>query len=64
MSVGGTFAPSQTAVEELSTLKLSRGTIVNSTYGTHNHIYMYLFLLTIFGLIYYGPPKNSMLHVG
>ena len=33
-----------------------RGTIVNRTYGTHKNLYIYLFLLTIFGPIYYGPP--------
>ena len=32
------------------------GTIVNRTYGTHKTLYTYLFLLTIFGPIYYGPP--------
>ena len=30
-----------------------RGTIVNRTYGAHKKLYIYLFLLTIFGPIYY-----------
>ena len=40
-----------------------RGTIVHRTYGTHTKnypVHIYLFLLTIFGLIYYGmAPCNS-----
>ena len=32
------------------------GTMVNRTYGTHKKHYIYLFLPTIFGPIYYGPP--------
>ena len=41
-----------TAVDEI----LLRGTItiVNRTYGTHKNLYIYLFLLTIFGPIYYA----------
>ena len=35
---------------------LLRGTIVNRTYGTHENLRVYLFLLTKFGPIYYGPP--------
>ena len=35
---------------------LLRGTIVNRTYGLHKNLYIDLFLLTIFGPIYYGPP--------
>ena len=37
---------------------LLRGTMVNinRTYGTQKHLHVYLFLLTIFGPIYYGPP--------
>ena len=31
-----------------------QGTIVNRTYGTHNDLNISLFLLTIFGPIYYG----------
>ena len=30
---------------------LSRGSIVDRTYGTHKHLYIYLFLLTMFGPI-------------
>ena len=33
-----------------------RGTIVSRTYGIHKNLYMYPFLLTIFGPINYGPP--------
>ena len=33
-----------------------RGTILNRTHGTHKNLYISLFLLTIFGPIYYGPP--------
>ena len=32
-----------------------RGTMVNRTYGTHKNLHIYLFLLTIFGPIYFGP---------
>ena len=39
---------------------LLRETIENRTYGKHENIYTHLFLLTIFGLIYYGPPSNMM----
>ena len=35
---------------------LLRGVIVNRAYGTHKNLHIYLFLLTIFGPIYYGPP--------
>ena len=35
---------------------LLRRTIVNRTYVTHKNLYIYLFLLSIFGLIYYAPP--------
>ena len=35
---------------------LLRGTILNRTYGTHKTLYISLFLLKIFGSIYYGPP--------
>ena len=35
---------------------LLRGTIVNRTYGIHKTLYIYLFLLTIFGPVNYGPP--------
>ena len=37
-------------------IHLLRGTIVNRTYGTHKNLHVHLFLLTIFGPIYYGPP--------
>ena len=33
-----------------------RGTIVNRIYGTVKNLLIYLFFLTIFGPIYYGPP--------
>ena len=33
------------------------GTIVDRTYGIHKNLYIYLFLLRIFGPIYYGPPS-------
>ena len=36
--------------------RLLRGTIVNRTYGKHKSLYVNLFLPTIFGPIYYGPP--------
>ena len=35
---------------------LLRGTILNRTYGTHANLCISLFLTTIFGSIYYGPP--------
>ena len=35
---------------------LLRGTIVNRTYGIHKNLYIYPFLLTIFGPINYVPP--------
>ena len=35
-----------------------QGAIVNSTYGTHKNlpVYIYLFFLKFVGPIYYGPP--------
>ena len=33
-----------------------RGTLVNRTYGGHKNLYINLFLLTIFGPVYYRPP--------
>ena len=36
---------------------LLRGTIVNRTYGTNKNLYVYSFSRTIFGPVYYGPPK-------
>ena len=38
-----------------------RGTIVSRTYGIHKNLYMYPFLLTIFGPINYGPPQQYIL---
>ena len=38
---------------------LLRGAIVNRTYGTHKNLYVYLFLLTKIGPIYYGPPLRT-----
>ena len=35
---------------------LLRGTIVNRTYGTHKKLDTSLFVLIIFGPIFYGPP--------
>ena len=35
---------------------ISRGLVLNRTYGTHKELYVSLFLPTIFGPIYYGPP--------
>ena len=35
---------------------LFRGGIVNRIYGTHKNLSIYLFLLEVFGPIYYGPP--------
>ena len=32
------------------------GAILNRTYGINKNLYIYLFLLTMFGSIYYGPP--------
>ena len=37
-------------------LKLLRVTLVNRTYGGHKNLHIHLFLLTIFGPIYYRPP--------
>ena len=34
--------------------KILRVTLINRTYGTHEDLDTYLFLLTIFGPIYYG----------
>ena len=36
--------------------RVLRGTILNRTYSTHKNLYISLFLLTIYGPIYYGPP--------
>ena len=37
-------------------LMLLRGTIVNRTYGIYKNLYVWPFLLTIFGPVNYGPP--------
>ena len=39
-----------------SELRPLRGAIVNRTYGIHKNLYICLFLPTIFGPIYCGPP--------
>ena len=36
--------------------RLSRGTIVNMTYGILKILYIYLFILALFGPIYYARP--------
>ena len=36
-----------------------RGGIVNRTYGTDKNLYVYLFLQTIFGPIYYAPRNRK-----
>ena len=38
------------------TAVLVRGTILNRTYGTYDNLYIWLFLGTIFGPVYSGPP--------
>ena len=35
---------------------LLRGAILNRMYGTDKNLYIFLFLPTVFGLSYYGPP--------
>ena len=42
-----------------------RRTIVNRTCGTHKNLYVHLFLVTIFGPIYYDPPipRDRSLHL-
>ena len=42
---------------------LLRGTIVNRTYGIDKNLYIHPFLLTIFGVIYYGPPYQYYYHL-
>ena len=44
--------------ENNAVLVLLRRTILNGTYGTHKNLHFSLFLLTVFGPIYYGPPLN------
>ena len=41
-----------------SIIQLRRG-VLNRTYGKHKNLYISLFLVTIFGPIYYGPPLRS-----
>ena len=41
---------------ESETYRVLWGTVVNRTYGKNKNLYMYLFLLKIYGPIYYGPP--------
>ena len=38
-------------------LLILRGAIDSRTYGSHQNLYIYLFLRAIFGPVYYGPPK-------
>ena len=38
---------------------LLRGGIVNRTYRTRKNLYIYLFLLTIYGPSYYGTPYQG-----
>ena len=40
-----------------SEVRLLRGTVVSRTYGAHKKLYISVFLLTISGPIYYGPPQ-------
>ena len=40
----------------LFTCFLLRGTVLSRTYGTHKHLYISLFFLSIFGHVYYCPP--------
>ena len=42
---------------QLLARRLVRGAIVNRTYCTHKKLYIYVFILTIFGPIYYGPRQ-------
>ena len=42
-----------------SEVRLLRGGIVNRTYGTDKNLYVYLFLQTIFGPIYYAPRNRK-----
>ena len=45
--------------------QLLRGGIVNRTYGRHKNLYIFLFLLKIFGPIYYVPPSiDAVAHLG
>ena len=44
------------AVVKVKQYVLLRETILNRTYGTHKNLYISIFLRTVFGPIYYGPP--------
>ena len=44
------------ALKRQLALLVFRGALVNRTYGLHTNLYIYIFFLTIFGRIYYGPP--------
>ena len=46
----------QSAWSTEKNIHILRGTILNRTYGPYTNLYISLFLLTIFGPIYYGPP--------
>ena len=41
----------------ISRFSLLRGNVLNRTYGRDKNLYISLFLLTMFGPIYYGPPE-------
>ena len=36
---------------------LFRGGVLNRTYGTHKNLYISLFILPLFGPLYYGPTQ-------
>ena len=44
------------AVAVVVSVAVLRGATVNRTSGTHKKLPISLFVLTIFGPIYYGPP--------
>ena len=46
----------QVVCPQNGTVVLLRGGILNRTYDTHKKLDISVFLLTIFGPIYYGPP--------
>ena len=57
MFAGGKNVAVWAKVKTSTTIPLLRGTIVNRTYGIDENLYIHLFLLTIFGPIYYdGQP--------
>ena len=43
-------------VIESRTHMVIRGTLVNRTYGIYKNLYIYPFLLTVFGPVNYSPP--------